>query len=73
MRRRIGEDVEVVFVPHTPNPASGFVHYAPKSAVRYLDWTVEEGLKVIISGGVHQPGITGPPRPSPAADAARAS
>ena len=74
VRRRIGEDVEVVFVPHTPNPASGFVQYAPKASLRYLDWTVEEGLKVIISGGVHQPGIAGPPRPSPAAaDAAHAS
>jgi len=58
LRRRIGEDVEVVFVPHTPNPASGFVHYAPKSQVIYLDWPVEEGLKVIVSGGVVQP----PPR-----------
>jgi len=28
----------------------------PKSALRYLDWSVEEGLKVVISGGVHQPG-----------------
>lgn len=56
--RRLGEDVEVVFVPHTPNPASGFVHYVPKSQVIYVDWTVEEGLKVIVSGGVVQP----PPR-----------
>jgi uncharacterized membrane protein len=55
VRRRIGEDVEVVFVPHTPNPASGFVHYVPKSRVIYLDWPVEEGLKVIVSGGVVQP------------------
>ncbi|MBI1795486.1 MAG: DUF502 domain-containing protein [Candidatus Eisenbacteria bacterium] len=55
LRRRIGEEIEVVFVPHTPNPASGFVHYVPKSQVIYLDWPVEEGLKVIVSGGVVQP------------------
>lgn len=54
--RLLGEQVEVVFLPSTPNPASGFVHYVPKSALRYLDWSVEEGLKVVISGGVHQPG-----------------
>jgi uncharacterized membrane protein len=60
IRRRLGEDVEVVFVPHTPNPASGFVHYYPKSQVIYLDWPVEEGLKVIVSGGVLQPGVAPP-------------
>ncbi|TMQ69416.1 MAG: DUF502 domain-containing protein [Candidatus Eisenbacteria bacterium] len=55
IREKIGEDVEVVFVPHTPNPASGFVHYVPKRDVIYLDWPVEDGLKVILSGGVVQP------------------
>lgn len=55
VRREFPEDVEVVFVPHTPNPASGFVHYIPKSSVIYLDWPVEEGLKVVVSGGVVQP------------------
>jgi uncharacterized membrane protein len=53
----LGQDVEVVFVPHTPNPASGFVHYVPKAQVIYLDWPIEDGLKVIISGGVVQPGV----------------
>lgn len=55
VKSRLGEDVEVVFVPHTPNPASGFVHYVPRHKVVYLDWPVEEGLKVIVSGGVVQP------------------
>jgi len=57
VREALHEDVEVVFVPHTPNPASGFVHYVPRSSLIYLDWTVEDGLKVIISGGVVQPGV----------------
>jgi uncharacterized membrane protein len=55
VRAHLGEDIEVVFVPHTPNPASGFVHYVPRKDVIYLDWTVEDGLKVIVSGGVVQP------------------
>jgi len=55
VRAKFEEDIEVVFVPHTPNPASGFVHYVPKSAVIYLDWPVEDGLKVVVSGGVVQP------------------
>lgn len=65
-RARFGEDVEVVFVPHTPNPVSGFVHYVPKSQVIYLDWPVEDGLKVIVSGGVVQPpGLPPGTRPAP--------
>jgi uncharacterized membrane protein len=55
VKQRLGEDMACVFVPHTPNPASGFVHYAPKRDLVYLDWSVEEGLKVIVSGGVVQP------------------
>jgi len=52
---RLPEEVEVVFVPHTPNPASGFVHYVSRAQVIYLDWPVEYGLQVIVSGGVVQP------------------
>ena len=59
LRARFGTDMEVVFVPHTPNPASGFVHYVPRQDVIYLDWPVEEGLRVIVSGGVVQPRGTG--------------
>ncbi len=56
IKQRLGDDVTCVFVPHTPNPASGFVHYVPKREVVYLDWSVEDGLKMIVSGGVVQPG-----------------
>lgn len=55
LKRELGTDVACVFVPHTPNPASGFVHYVPKQDLVYLDWPVEEGLKVVVSGGVVQP------------------
>lgn len=55
--QRLQQEIEVVFVPHTPNPASGFVHYVPRASLVYLDWSVEDGLKVIISGGVVQPGV----------------
>ena len=63
VREAVGQDVEVVFLPHSPNPASGFVHYVPKDQIHYLDWPVEDGLKVIVSGGVIQPEH---PRPEPA-------
>jgi uncharacterized membrane protein len=58
---RLPADVEVVYIPHTPNPASGFVHYVPKSEIIFLDWPIEDGLRVIISGGVVQPGAPGEP------------
>lgn len=54
---KLPEPHEVVFIPHTPNPASGFVHYVPRSQLIHLDWSIEDGLKVIVSGGVIQPGI----------------
>jgi uncharacterized membrane protein len=54
-------DVEVVYIPHTPNPASGFVHYVPKADIIFLDWPVEDGLRMVISGGVVQPGTPAEP------------
>jgi uncharacterized membrane protein len=53
--RKLATEVEVVFVPHTPNPASGFVHYVPRKDIVFLDWPIEEGLRVVVSGGVVQP------------------
>ena len=62
VREKLGQDVEVVFVPHTPNPASGFVHYFPRASVIFLDWSVEDALRVIVSGGVVQPeALNAPP------------
>jgi len=44
-----------VFVPTTPNPTSGFLIFMPKKDLVYLDMTVEEALKFIISGGIVSP------------------
>ena len=62
LKAKLGEDLACVFLPHTPNPASGFVHFAPKKDLVYLDWTIEDGLKVVVSGGVVQPGQPAPSR-----------
>jgi len=40
-----------VFLPTTPNPTSGFFLIVPANAVKILDISVEEALKLIISGG----------------------
>ena len=44
-----------VFIPTTPNPTSGFVLMVPEQEVVYLDMTVEQGLKMIISMGTVVP------------------
>ena len=40
-----------VFVPTTPNPTSGIYLLVPKEQITFLDMNVEEGLKLVISGG----------------------
>ncbi len=44
-----------VFLPTTPNPTSGFLLLVPEKDVTYLDMTVEEALKLIISAGIVVP------------------
>ncbi|MHA1540167.1 MAG: DUF502 domain-containing protein [Alphaproteobacteria bacterium] len=44
-----------VFVPTTPNPTSGFLLVLPKKDIKPLSMTVEEGLKMVISGGIITP------------------
>lgn len=45
----------VVFVPTTPNPTSGFLMIFKQSDLMYLDMTIEEAFKYIISCGVIYP------------------
>ena len=44
-----------VFVPTTPNPTSGYLIFVPKKDVIELRMTVDEGLKMIVSGGIVAP------------------
>lgn len=44
-----------VFIPNTPNPASGRFVMVPKRDLIPVSITVEEGLKLIISGGFVSP------------------
>jgi len=65
VQRLTGEEVLNVFLPTTPNPTSGFLLFVPRDDVVMLDMTVEEGLKMVISGGiVAPPDRAGPGRPS---------
>jgi uncharacterized membrane protein len=55
VQRLTAETVYNVFIPATPNPTTGFLLFVPRSAVHHLDLTVEEGIKLVISGGIVVP------------------
>lgn len=44
-----------VFVPTTPNPTSGYLLFVPKTELKYLDMSVEEGVKLVVSAGIITP------------------
>ena len=46
-----------VFIPTTPNPTTGFFEIIPEQDVVEIDMTIEEGFKIIISGGILSPDI----------------
>jgi uncharacterized membrane protein len=45
-----------VFIPTTPNPTSGFLLIIEKSRIVDTHMDIEEAMKVVISGGLVQPG-----------------
>ena len=53
--RATGEVFLKVYVPTPPNPLSGTMVMAKESDLRDPGWTVEEGLKVVMSGGIIGP------------------
>jgi uncharacterized membrane protein len=55
MRDAAGGESVNVFVPTTPNPTSGFLLFVPRSEVVPLAMTVEEAIKMVISGGIVAP------------------
>lgn len=44
-----------LFIPTTPNPTSGYLVLVPEDQVREANMSVEEGIKMIVSGGILSP------------------
>lgn len=44
-----------VFLPTTPNPTSGYLLFVPEQDLIKLSMSVEEGIKMIVSGGIITP------------------
>lgn len=48
-----------VFIPTTPNPTSGVFLVVPKDDIRFLKMSVEDAMKLVISGGSVMPLVDG--------------
>lgn len=49
------EECVNIFLPTTPNPTSGFLLFVPRSDLIPLSMTVEQAVKMVISGGIVTP------------------
>jgi uncharacterized membrane protein len=54
-----------VFIPTTPNPTSGWLILAPREEVRPMPYSVDEGMRIIISAGIVGPGQVPSVSPAP--------
>ncbi|HUO07712.1 MAG TPA: DUF502 domain-containing protein [Phycisphaerae bacterium] len=61
-----GKKLVCCFIPMTPNPMSGFFQLFPEDQVRATDWTVDMGLKIVLSGGLLVPSQINNPEAAPA-------
>jgi uncharacterized membrane protein len=52
---RSGRELAAVFVPTSPNPTSGYMEIVPLEHVVPTDWTIEEAMRFIITGGTSAP------------------
>jgi uncharacterized membrane protein len=50
-----GEDYAAVYVPTTPNPTSGYLEVVPLKRITPTDWTMDQAMAFIISGGAIAP------------------
>ncbi len=65
-----GRELAAVYVPTTPNPTSGYLEIVPVEKMTPTDWTVDQAMSFIISGGAVSPdsipfSVPTPPVPAP--------
>jgi uncharacterized membrane protein len=59
-----GREIAAVYVPTSPNPTSGYIEIVPVEDVVSTDWTVEEAMRFVMTGGTNAPAqvrFTAPP------------
>lgn len=50
-----GEELATVFIATTPNPTTGYLQVLRRRELVELNWSVDEAIRVIISGGILRP------------------
>ena len=55
LKTKSGVELSSIFIPTTPNPTSGFLIYLPEQDIEETDLSIEEGMKLIVSGGILVP------------------
>ena len=56
-REKTGKDLVHVLIAGTPSPVTGFLVLVPREDIKILDISVEEGIKLVVSGGIVKPGL----------------
>ena len=52
---KTGQEMMHIFIATTPSPLTGFLILVPKRDIKFLDISVEQGIKLIVSGGIIKP------------------
>lgn len=50
-----GEALAAVYVPTSPNPTSGYIEIVPMKNVVVTDWSTEEAMTFVVTGGTNAP------------------
>lgn len=50
-----GEALAAVYVPTSPNPTSGYIEIVPIKNVVMTDWSTEEAMTFVVTGGTNAP------------------
>ncbi len=50
-----GERIAAVYVPTSPNPTSGYIEMVPLDQLTPTDWTVDEAMSFVMTGGATAP------------------
>jgi uncharacterized membrane protein len=50
-----GRDMAVVYVPTSPNPTSGYMEIVPVELLTPTDWSLDEAMRFVVTGGTSAP------------------
>ncbi len=54
-----GGKLAAVYVPTAPNPTSGYVEIVPLERLVFVDWTFDEAMAFVVTGGSSAPDTIG--------------